>query len=59
MEKIDYEINSQVLKAISHPVRLRILEILIYNEYGVNDLSNALDLPQTISSHHLAVLKNN
>jgi DNA-binding transcriptional ArsR family regulator len=58
MEKIDYERNSQVLKALSHPVRLKILEVLFVNEFCVNDLSKALNLPQAISSHHLGILKN-
>jgi DNA-binding transcriptional ArsR family regulator len=59
MEKIDYEKYSQVLKALSHPVRLNILEVLLDNEYCVNDVSKALNIPQSISSHHLTILKNN
>lgn len=58
MGKIDYEKNSQVLKALAHPIRLKILEILLDNEYCVNDVSNALNIPQSISSHHLTILKN-
>lgn len=58
MEKIDYVKYSQVLKALAHPVRLNILEVLLDNEYCVNDVSNALDIPQSISSHHLTILKN-
>ena len=57
MGKIDYERNSQVLKALSHPIRLKILEVLFDNEFCVNDLSDALNLPQAISSHHLAIMK--
>jgi DNA-binding transcriptional ArsR family regulator len=59
MKQIDYERNSQVLKTISHPVRLKILEVLLENEYCVNELSNALNLPQAISSHHLGIMRNN
>jgi ArsR family transcriptional regulator len=59
MEKIDYERNSQVLKALSHPVRLKILEVISDNEWCVSDISNALNIPQSISSHHLTILKNN
>jgi DNA-binding transcriptional ArsR family regulator len=58
MEKIDYEKNSLVLKALAHPVRLKILEVLLDNEYCVNDVSNALNISQSISSHHLTILKN-
>ena len=58
MEKIDFEKNSHVLKALSHPVRLKILEVLLDNEYCVTDVSNALNIRQSISSHHLTILKN-
>ena len=59
MGKIDYERNSHVLKALAHPIRLKILEVLLDNEYCVNDVSRALNIPQSISSHHLTILKNN
>lgn len=58
MEKIDYEKYSQVLKAIAHPVRLNILEVLIDNKYCVNDVSKSLNIHQSVSSHHLTILKN-
>ena len=58
MEKIDYEKYSHVLKALSHPMRLKILEVLLDNEYCVTDVSNALNIRQSIASHHLTILKN-
>jgi DNA-binding transcriptional ArsR family regulator len=58
MEQIDYVKHSLVLKALSHPVRLKILRVLFDNEFCVNDLSNKLNLPQAISSHHLGIMKN-
>jgi DNA-binding transcriptional ArsR family regulator len=58
MEKIDYEKNSQVLKALSHPIRLNIIEVLLDNECCVTDLSNSLNLSQAMSSHHLSILRN-
>ena len=59
MKQIDYEKYSRVLKAISHPIRLQILEVLLDNEFCVNDLSKSLNLKQSISSHHLGILKTN
>lgn len=56
--KIDYEKNSHILKALSHPIRLKILEVLLDNEYCVTDVSSALNIPQSMSSHHLTILKN-
>ena len=58
MEKIDYERSSHVLKALSHPLRLEILELLSDNEYCVTGISNALNIRQAVSSHHLTILKN-
>jgi DNA-binding transcriptional ArsR family regulator len=58
MGKIDYDKNSQVLRVISHPIRLQILEVLLDNQYCVNELSNALKLKQAISSHHLGIMRN-
>lgn len=58
MEKLDYDRNSQVLKALSHPLRLRILEYLVQGKVCVNDVSNTLGIPQSITSQHLRILRN-
>ena len=44
MGKIDYERSSHVLKALAHPIRIKILEVLLDNEYCVNDVSRHLVL---------------
>ncbi len=59
MEQIDYEKNSQILKALSHPIRLKIINVLLENKCCVTNVSNALGITQAISSHHLTILKNN
>jgi DNA-binding transcriptional ArsR family regulator len=58
MEKIDYEGNSQVLKALSHPLRLKILEYLVQGKGCINDVSNTLGIPQSITSQYLRILRN-
>jgi DNA-binding transcriptional ArsR family regulator len=58
MEKIDYEGNSQVLKALSHPIRLKILEYLVQGKVCVNEVSKSLGIPQSITSQHLRILRN-
>ena len=58
MEKKDFIKDSEVLKALSHPLRLKILEIIFDHEICVNELSSSLDISQPTSSHHLAILKN-
>jgi ArsR family transcriptional regulator, zinc-responsive transcriptional repressor len=58
MEKIDYEKNSQVLKALAHPIRLKILEVLLDTKFCVTEVSNSLGIDQSVVSHHLRILKN-
>ena len=58
MEQIDYVKNSQILKALSHPVRLKILEVLLDAKCCVTDVSNALGIKQSVASQHLTILKN-
>ncbi len=53
----DYKKESEILKALAHPVRLRMVEGLIYNECNVNKIVKALKIPQSTASQHLALLK--
>jgi ArsR family transcriptional regulator len=55
---VDYEKNSEILKALSHPVRLQILEVIFSRECCVNDVSNELGISQATVSHHLSILRN-
>jgi len=45
------------LKLIADSNRLRILALLVRGERCVCDIETPLDLPQNLTSHHLAVLK--
>lgn len=54
-----FVIRAQVVKALSHPLRLRIIEVLKPGEEkNVYDLSKELGCAQPSISKHLAVLKN-
>jgi ArsR family transcriptional regulator len=47
-----------ILKAVAHPVRLAILELLNMNErMGVTEICEALNCEQSLMSHHLINLK--
>ncbi len=54
----DYAIESELLKALAHPVRLRMVEGLIHNECNVNKIVEKLKLPQSTVSQHLSILRN-
>ncbi len=50
---------ANTLKAISHPVRIVILNLLDDNEkLSVTEIHNKLGLEQSTASHHLGILKD-
>ncbi len=54
----DYQARAAVLKAIAHPMRLQIVDILRGASECVCHLSAALDKPQPYISQQLAILRN-
>lgn len=44
---------SNTYRVLSHPVRLRIIELLLREELAVCELAEKLDLPQATLSQHL------
>ncbi len=58
MSKIDYELNAQIFKALSHPIRLQMVDFLSDDECCVTDVMTALNISQSTTSQHLNILKN-
>lgn len=50
--------KAQFFRALAHPVRIKILEILVRGDRAVQELQEALDLDQPVVSQQLAVLRN-
>jgi ArsR family transcriptional regulator len=48
---------AEVLKAVAHPLRLRIVALLCRGEHHVNGLAEALEAPQPIVSQQLRILR--
>ena len=46
-------------KALAHPVRIRMLELLVKGEKNVQELQDALGVEQPVVSQQLAVLRAN
>jgi len=46
-------------RALAHPVRIRILELLVKGDRSVQELQEALRLDQPVVSQQLAVLRSN
>lgn len=55
---IDYDADSELLKALAHPVRLRMVQGLLKSECHVDKMVQKLGLPQSTVSQHLGVLKS-
>jgi DNA-binding transcriptional ArsR family regulator len=49
--------KAEFFKALAHPVRVRILEVLRGDEHSVHELQAALGLDQSTVSQQLAVLR--
>ncbi len=50
---------ANMLKAVSHPVRLAILELLSENkQLSVSEIHEKLNIEQSTTSHHLGILRD-
>src|SRR5512146_1540160 len=49
--------KADFFRALAHPIRIRILEVLGRGEHSVQELQEALGLEQPITSQQLAVLR--
>ena len=54
----EYAKESGILKALAHPIRLRMAEGLSSHECNVDKIVKALRIPQSTASQHLAILRN-
>ena len=49
---------AECLRTIAHPHRLRMLEMLLQDEYTVGELAEACDIPPNMASEHLGKMKD-
>jgi ArsR family transcriptional regulator len=54
-----HEFKAAFFRALAHPVRIRILELLVREDRNVQELQEALGLEQPVVSQQLAVLRSN
>lgn len=56
---IDFSKDSEILKALGHPLRLKIVNgLLNTDECNVNTIVEKLRIPQSTASQHLGILRN-
>jgi ArsR family transcriptional regulator len=53
-----YEMQANICHALSHPIRLYILDILSNEEMASSQLLKILDIPKANLSQHISVLKD-
>ncbi|QWI72936.1 helix-turn-helix transcriptional regulator (plasmid) [Bacillus mycoides] len=59
MKPSDFERSAEILRALAHPMRLRIVQqLLTKKSMNVSDLHQSLKLPQSTVSQHLSKLKS-
>jgi len=52
------QMSSEILRAVAHPLRMKILEFVDKNKtINVNKIYNTLKLEQSITSQHLRILR--
>ncbi|RKY75682.1 ArsR family transcriptional regulator [candidate division KSB1 bacterium] len=58
MTGINYKEQAKLLKAIAHPTRLHLLEIIRDTNPCVRSMEEALGIAQPTVSQHLSILRN-
>jgi ArsR family transcriptional regulator len=57
MQELAYKIKADFLKALAHPARLQIVELLKSGEKNVGSIIKTLSIQQSSLSRHLTVLR--
>ena len=58
MPDLDVDDYARLLKALTHPTRLRIIDILQREEICVKNIGDCMEVLQANLSQHLSVLRN-
>jgi DNA-binding transcriptional ArsR family regulator len=48
---------AECLKTLAHPVRLRIVQLLLHGRYTVGELAADCEIPDNVASEHLRLLQ--
>lgn len=59
MERLNYRKVSEFFKALSHPIRIAIVEELLKDKKCVREMEEFINLRQPNISQHLSILKAN
>jgi DNA-binding transcriptional ArsR family regulator len=48
---------AECLKALAHPVRLRMVQLLLHGQYTVGELAEDCQIPDNVASEHLRLMQ--
>ena len=48
---------AECLRTLAHPVRLRIVQMLLYGKYTVGELAEDAGIPDNVASEHLRLMQ--
>jgi ArsR family transcriptional regulator, zinc-responsive transcriptional repressor len=48
---------AECLKALAHPARLRMVQLLLHGRYTVGELAEDCDIPDNVASEHLRLMQ--
>lgn len=48
---------AECLKILAHPVRLRMVQLLLHSRYTVGEIAANCDVPQNVASEHLRLMQ--
>jgi len=48
---------AECLKTLAHPVRLRVVQLLLYGRYTVGEIAEDCGVPDNVASEHLRLLQ--
>jgi DNA-binding transcriptional ArsR family regulator len=53
----DFAEAAECLRTLAHPVRLRIIQLLLHGRYTVGELAADCEIPDNVGSEHLRLLQ--
>ncbi|GAA4435943.1 metalloregulator ArsR/SmtB family transcription factor [Bremerella cremea] len=53
----DFAEAAECLRTLAHPVRLRIVQLLLRGRYTVGEMAQHCDVPDNVASEHLRLLQ--
>jgi len=49
---------AECLRALAHPIRLRMVQMMLQAEFAVGDLAQACEVPSHVASEHLRLMQH-